>query len=163
MLAVLRYADALVTGAAFATMLLLVVIIGAQSSIGLALLPFLVMSMAVGSVSLHRMLVRRVAGTSLADYYATCLLVLHVLALLALYLGGNYLVVREGNAALHELSNSAQIPFAWVFYLPRRLFPCFILYWACAGPTVPLCWSAFSAWCFPSIRFAITVASCRPK
>ena len=41
---------------------------------------------------------------------------LKVLALVVLYLAGNYLVVREGNAALHNLSVSAQVPFASVFY-----------------------------------------------
>ena len=114
--AVLRYADALVTAVAFATLLLLVVIIGAQSSAGLALLPFLVMSTAAGSLALYRALARRVAGTALADYYATSLLTFKVLALLSVYFGGNYLVVREGNAALHHDFVSQQIPFAPVFY-----------------------------------------------
>ncbi|WP_345126054.1 hypothetical protein [Hymenobacter antarcticus] len=114
--AVLRYADALVTVAAFATLLLLVVIVSAQSSIGLALLPFLVMSTAAGSLALYRALARRMAGTALADYYASCLLVLKVLALAVFYLGGNYLVVREGNAELHHLPTSEQVPFAVVFY-----------------------------------------------
>ena len=115
--AVVRYADALVTAAAFLTMLLLTALAGLQSSLGQALLPFLMMATAAGTLGLYRALARRVAGTILADYYATCLLALKVLALAVFYLGGNYLVVREGNAALHELSTSVQVPFAPIFYV----------------------------------------------
>ena len=115
--AVLRYADALVMAAAFAVLLLLVSITALQSLWGQALLPFLLMATAAGGLFLYRMLARRVAGTPLADYYASCLLVLKVLALAMFYLGGNYLVVREGSAELHSLNVSEQIPFAPLFYL----------------------------------------------
>ena len=115
--AVLRYADALVMAAAFAVLLLLVSITALQSLWGQALLPFLLMATAAGGLFLYRLLARRVAGTPLADYYASCLLVLKVLALAVFYLGGNYLVVREGNAELHSLNVSEQIPFAPLFYL----------------------------------------------
>ena len=115
--AVLRYADALVMAAAFAVLLLLVSITALQSLWGQALLPFLLMATAAGGLFLYRLLARRVAGTPLADYYASCLLVLKVLALAMFYLGGNYLVVREGSAELHSLNVSEQIPFAPLFYL----------------------------------------------
>ena len=115
--AVLRYADALVMAAAFAVLLLLVSITALQSLWGQALLPFLLMATAAGGLFLYRLLARRVAGTPLADYYASCLLVLKVLALAVFYLGGNYLVVREGSAELHSLNVSEQIPFAPLFYL----------------------------------------------
>ena len=115
--AALRYADALVTAAAFGTTLLLMAIAGLQGTLGQALLPFLMMATASGALALYRTLARRVAGTPLADYYAACFLTLKVLALTVFYLGGNYLVVREGNAALHSLSTSVQVPFAPVFYV----------------------------------------------
>ena len=114
--AILRYADGLLMAAALLTTLLLVAIAGLQSSLGQALLPFLMMATAAGALVLYRALARRVAGTILADYYATCLLTLKVGALAVFYLGGNYLVVREGNAALHNISTSMQVPFAAVFY-----------------------------------------------
>ncbi|MBF9236396.1 hypothetical protein I2I05_03215 [Hymenobacter sp. BT683] len=114
--AVLRYADAFVTIAAFFILVLLVVIGSAQSALGLALLPFLVMGTAAACLALYRALARRVAGTALADYYATSLLTLKLLALLGIYFGGNYLIVREGNAALYHLPASQQIPFAPIFY-----------------------------------------------
>ena len=127
--AVLRYADALVTAAAFATALLAVVFASTPSRLGLALLPFLVMGAAAGSLLLYRTVSRRVAGTSLADYYARCLLTLKVLALLGVYVGGNYLVVREGNAALYHLNSSRQIPFAALFYAFTAAIPVLYLGW----------------------------------
>ena len=114
--ATLRYADALVGAVAFVALLLLAALFGLQSALGQALLPFLLMATAAGTLVLYRGLAQRLAGTALADYYATCLLTLKVLALAVLYLGGNYLVVREGNAELHHEFESKQIPFAPVFY-----------------------------------------------
>ena len=114
--AVVRYADALVTAAAFITVLLLVAVASLQSLLGQALLPFLAMATAAGTLALYRLVARRLANTPLADYYATCLLTLKLLGLATFYLGGNYLVVREGNAALHSLSDSVQVPFAPIFY-----------------------------------------------
>ena len=116
LVATVRYADALVTAAATGVVLLLTAIIGIHIPFGLALLPFLMMGAAGALLALHRSLARRLAGTQLADYYASCLLMLKVLGLVILYLGGNYLVVREGNAELHNLIVSEQVPFAPLFY-----------------------------------------------
>lgn len=113
---VVRYADAVVALLAVANALALVCLIAIQSAWGTTLLPFIVMGSAVGLLLLYRALSQRLAGTALADYYATCLLTLKVLALAVFYLGGNYLVVREGNAELNHLFASEQIPFAPVFY-----------------------------------------------
>jgi hypothetical protein len=114
--AAIRYADALVVAAAFITVLVLVSLFGMTSALGQALLPFILMATAAGTLALRRSLVQRLAGTHLADYYAAGLLMLKVLSLVVFYLGGNYLIVREGNAELHHLYPSAQIPFAPVFY-----------------------------------------------
>lgn len=114
--AAIRYADALVVAAAFITLLLLVALFGMESTLGQALLPFMAMATAAAALALGRTLTRRLAGTPLADYYAACLLMLKVLGLVIFYLGGNYLVVREGNAELHHIYQSTQIPFAPVFY-----------------------------------------------
>lgn len=114
--AALRYADALVVAAAFLTTLLLVALLGMESPLGQALLPFMAMATAIVAIVIKRVLTHRIAGTHLADYYASCLLMLKVLALAVFYLGGNYLVVREGNAELHHDFQSTQIPFAPVFY-----------------------------------------------
>ncbi len=111
-----RYADTLVTATAIFVALLLVALLGLQTPLGTALLPFLLMAAAGSILFLQRGLRRRLFGTHLADYYASCLLTAKVLGLVILYLGGNYLVVREGNAALHGLDSSQQVPFAPVFY-----------------------------------------------
>ena len=141
--ATLRYADAVVAAAAFVALLLLAALFGLQITLGQALLPFLLTATAAGMLFLYRGLVQQLAGTALANYYATCLLTLKVLALAVLYLSGNYLVVREGNAKLHHLYASEQISFAptvciltvryslalhWVGPAPGRPLP------AAAGP-----------------------------
>ena len=115
--AIVRYADALVTAAATGTALLLAALIIVLIPFGILLLPFLMMAAAGGLLALRRRLARRLAGTHLADYYASCLLMLKVLGLVVLYLAGNYLVVREGNAELEHDLVSTQIPFAPVFYI----------------------------------------------
>lgn len=115
--AAIRYADALVTAVALFATLLLVAIVSSQTPLGTALLPFLVMATAGGTLVLQRYLSRRLAGTQLADYYASCLLMLKTLSLAMFYLGGNYLVVHEGNAAIYYLSEPAPIPFALIFYV----------------------------------------------
>ena len=114
--AAVRYADAVVSAVGFATLLLLVALLALLTTLGLALLPFLMMGTAAGVLLAGRALARRLAGTPQADYYASCLLMLKVLGLAVFYLGGNYLVVREGNAELARLSTSEQVPFAAVFY-----------------------------------------------
>ena len=114
--AVVRYADPLIAAAAVVVGLLLAALFALQFSAGAALLPFLLMAVAGGGVVLRRVLVRRLAKSYTADYYAGCLTTLKVLALVAFYLAGNYLLVREGNAALLHQYPSGQIPFAFVFY-----------------------------------------------
>ena len=114
--AIVRYADALVTAAATGTTLLLAALIIVLVPFGIVFLPFLMMAAAGGLLALRRRLARRLAGTYLADYYANFLLMLKVVGLVVLYLAGNYLVVREGNAELEHDLVSTQIPFAPVFY-----------------------------------------------
>jgi uncharacterized membrane protein YgcG len=114
--ATVRYADALVTAVAACVALLIVAFIITLIPFGPVLLPFLMMGTAGALFALHRALARQLAGTQLFDYYASCLLMLKALSLVLLYLAGNYLVVREGNAELHNLSNSEQVPFAPLFY-----------------------------------------------
>jgi hypothetical protein len=114
--ATVRYADALVMAVATGVALLVAAIISIHIPFGLELLPFLMMGAAGALLLMQRRWVRHLAGTHLADYYANCLLMLKVVSLAVFYLAGNYLVVREGNAELHNLSASEQVPFAPVFY-----------------------------------------------
>ena len=109
--AVVRYADPLVTVVAFFTYLVLVCNLTALVA-GEALLPFALMLAAALAYAAQRAAARRPD----AYYYQSCLGTARALALLVFYLGGNYLVVREFSAALHNLPVSQQIPFAPLFY-----------------------------------------------
>lgn len=108
-----RYADPLVAASSFAVGLAGLANLLLQSGLGRMLLPFGVMAATGGLLLALRQLPRR------ADffYYRSAGLVLRVLGLAVLYLAGNYLVVREGNAGLLGGGGpSAQIPFAPLFY-----------------------------------------------
>ncbi|MBT9394052.1 hypothetical protein KLP40_12840 [Hymenobacter sp. NST-14] len=119
LLATVSYADPLVAAAAYLTTLALLANLLLRFGSGRLLLPFAVMAAAVGLYYLVRRLGRR------PDYwyYRYCLLTLKALALATFYLGGNYLMVREANAALSGDYVSRQIPFALIFYLLTALLP----------------------------------------
>ncbi|GAA4040237.1 hypothetical protein GCM10022409_27610 [Hymenobacter glaciei] len=114
--AVVRYADVLATFVAFITVLVLVLLAVLSIPPALLLLPFVFMATAGATLLGYRAIGRRLAGTALADYYANCLLIVKLLALTLFYLGGNYLVVREGYADLNHEFASTQIPLAPLFY-----------------------------------------------
>ncbi len=108
--ALVRYADPLAAITAFGTALMLLVSVLFTLS---WLLPFAVMA-ATGALLLA---LRRLPARADYFYYRSAGLVLRVLGLATLYLAGNYLVVREGNAELlGGGSASQQIPFAPLFY-----------------------------------------------
>ncbi|TPG62316.1 hypothetical protein [Hymenobacter nivis] len=123
--ATVRYADRGVAAAGFATGLLLLANLVLPYALGRALLPFLLMLAAAGTGWLVRHLARR------PDYfyYRTCLQTVKALALATFYLGGNYLVVREGNAAIGHLPVAPQIPFAPLFYAFTACIPLAYIYY----------------------------------
>ncbi|WP_375435378.1 hypothetical protein [uncultured Hymenobacter sp.] len=110
--ATVRYADRLVAAAAHLTYLLLLASVLLQFPIGRLVLPFVVMLASAAAYVLIKQFTQRPDYL----YYKPCLQVLKVLSLATFYLGGNYLVVREGNALLSDAVVSTQIPFAWLFY-----------------------------------------------
>ncbi|NML66417.1 hypothetical protein HHL22_14490 [Hymenobacter sp. RP-2-7] len=120
LLALVRYADPLVAAATWVAGLALGANALLQSSLGRALLPFGLM-LAAGALLWG---LRRLPARADYFYYRPAYYVLRTLGLATLYLAGNYLVVREGNAALRGgVGPSTEIPFAGLF-------------WAltCAGP-----------------------------
>ncbi len=119
LLATVRYADRLVAVAAYLTFLLLLTNSLLQLSVGRLVLPFVLM---LASVAVYA-LVRRLTKRPDQLYYQHCLSLLKALTLVTFYLGGNYLVVREGNAALSEMSVSTQISLAWLFYFFTASIP----------------------------------------
>ncbi|UOR04358.1 hypothetical protein MUN82_15590 [Hymenobacter aerilatus] len=124
LVAIIRYADALVTAAAYGVVLALLANALLRFEAGRLLLPFAVMLLSVGLYQLGQRLARRTDYL----YYQYCFLTLKTLALVTFYLGGNYMVVREGNAAISGDLVSQQIPFAWVFYLSTALIPLYYIY-----------------------------------
>ena len=120
--AILRYADPVVAVVAFGTAFTLLGSLVLTTTLGFLLLPFAVMAAAAG---LHVWL-RRLAARPDYFYYRSCILTLRTLALAFIYLAGNYLVLREGQAALldkYHPGPSAQIPLAWLFYLTTAGIP----------------------------------------
>ncbi|MCY7350109.1 MAG: hypothetical protein LH606_05520 [Cytophagaceae bacterium] len=117
--AVVRYASRLLTVAAFGCLLFIVFGIAISSAWGKALLPFIVMAVA-GVVYFF---VKKADHRESSFYWAECLTVAEVIALILFYAGGNYYVVREGNALLLGASTAGQIPFAALFYTFTVLIP----------------------------------------
>jgi hypothetical protein len=120
LLALVRYADPVVAALTFGAGLALLGHVLLQVPIGLLVLPFVVMLAAIG---LHAWL-RTLAARTDYDYYRGSILVLRTLALAAIYLAGNYFVMREGNAALRSGGGpSEQIPLAPLFYVFTAVIP----------------------------------------
>ena len=90
----------------------------AQFSVGKLLLPFANMLLAAGLYALKK----RYFEQDRYFYWAGCLTIVEVVALVLFYVGGNYGVVREGNALLNG-NPSGQIAFAWLFYAFTALIP----------------------------------------
>ena len=112
--ALARYADPVVAAATFVTALALLANGLLQSSAGRLLLPFAVMA-ASGALLLA---LRRLPARADYFYYRPAGLVLRTLSLAVFYLAGNYLVVREGNAALLGGGRpSGEVPLAFLFWL----------------------------------------------
>lgn len=117
--ATIRYADRLVAAATYCTYLLFLANCCLQIPGGQLVLPFVLMLASAGAY----LLVRRLTHRPDYLYYKPCLTLLKALTLLTLYLGGNYWVVREGNALLSDSGVSSQVPFAWVFYVFTAAIP----------------------------------------
>ena len=116
----LRYADLLTTVLCYISLVSLLGIFMMKSEIGKSLLPFSVMMLSLTIYFLAR--------KNKDIYYADCQKILEVLALVTFYLGGNYFVVREGNAWITDfaLGTSPEIAFSPLFYFFTTVIP--ILY-----------------------------------
>lgn len=120
--AVIRYADWLLTIGAFCCFCFLVNYEAFQIPLGKLLLPFVNMGLA----ALIYFVKKRIFEEDKFFYWADCLMIIEVLALVLFYLGGNYGVVREGNAAIND--TTGQIAFAPLFYAFTALVPFIYLF-----------------------------------
>ena len=150
--ALVRYADPLVAAATCAATLALLANALLQSSMGRLLLPFAVMVVA-GALLLA---LRQVPARADYWYYRPAYLTGRTLGLAVLYLAGNYLVVREGNAALLSGGGpSQQIPFAMLFWAFTFAGPLLYLVLALRRADRLLLWLGVLALAFASytVRF----------
>jgi hypothetical protein len=120
----IRYADALVAGSTYLLALSVIAGISIESALGKNLLPFILMGFSGGVYFVIQKLRLRTDYL----YYENCLNTLKMLALITFYLGGNYLIVREGNAQINEAPKSYQIAFAPLFYFFTVAIPFAYIY-----------------------------------
>ena len=106
--ALVRYADPLVAIGLYLTWIALWFIIITKFQVGKLIIPFVVMFISAASYFIIQLWKKK----ETSSYYTDCQDIIEILALATFYLGGNYLVVREGNAMLNGLSDSIQISFA---------------------------------------------------
>jgi hypothetical protein len=121
--ALLRYADPLVAIGIYITWIALWFIVVTKFPIGKLIIPFVIMLVSAATYFFIQFW-RKKENSS---YYTDCQNIIEVLALATFYLGGNYLVVREGNAMLNGLLDSIQISFAPLFYLFTAAIPVFYI------------------------------------
>jgi hypothetical protein len=125
-IAFIKYADLPVAIGLFVTLIALVFNLLGKSEIGKMLLPFAIMALAAAIY----FFVKNWEQKKETSYYADAQDIIEMLALATFYLGGNYYIVREGNAALNHLPSSIQIAFAPLFYFFTFSIPLFYLFWA---------------------------------
>ncbi|WP_394994834.1 hypothetical protein [Emticicia sp.] len=121
--ALIRYADPLVAIGVYLTWIALWFIIVTKFPIGKLILPFVIMIVSAASY----FFIQFWKKTENSSYYTDCQDIIKILTLATFYLGGNYYVVREGNAMLNDLSNSIQIAFTPLFYFFTAAIPVFYI------------------------------------
>lgn len=116
----IRYADIFVTITTYLLILLIIILISLEFTWGKTLLPFIIMIFSITAYFSNQKL-----SQSNELYYEKCLDVLKTLALVTFYFGGNYLIVREGNAQINDSTTltSPQIAFAPIFYFFTLIIP----------------------------------------
>ena len=117
----IRYAESVVCTLTYFLILGIFVTIALTSFWGKTLLPFIVMIVSAGIY----FIVKKLSTRKDYLYYENCLTILRTLSLVTFYLGGNYLIVREGNALINNLylSVSPQVAFAPMFYFFTTIIP----------------------------------------
>ncbi len=117
--AILRYADPIVAFIAYFTWIALWFFLVTKYPIGKTIIPFVLMFVSAITYFLIKFWKEKEAS----NYYTEPQNIIEILALATFYFGGNYLIVREGNALLNDLGDSIQIDFAPLFYLFSTLIP----------------------------------------
>ncbi|MES2518079.1 MAG: hypothetical protein V4585_08230 [Bacteroidota bacterium] len=125
-LATIRYADSVVCTLMYFLFFAIIISVALMVAWGKTFLPFIIMFYSIGAY----FLVKKLSTRHDFLYYENCLTILKTLSLVTFYLGGNYLVVREGNALINNLSGaiSPQVAFAPMFYFFTLIIPVAFIY-----------------------------------
>ena len=116
----IRYAESVICTLTYFLIIGIFVSLSLESFWGKTLLPFIIMIVSAGIY----FAVRKLSTRKDYLYYETCLTILKTLSLVTFYLGGNYLIVREGNAQINQIFDiSPQVAFAPIFYLFTIIIP----------------------------------------
>jgi hypothetical protein len=120
----LRYGDPFVAIAIFVVWICFWFSLTIEWPIGKLIVPFVIMAVSVMSY-LFAIWWRKKDDSC---YYTDAQICIETGSLITFYLGGNYLVVREGNAMLNNISTSTQVSFAPLFYVFTLIIPFAYLY-----------------------------------
>lgn len=120
----LRYGDPFVAIAIFVVWVCFWFTLTIEFPIGKLIVPFVIMAISVISF----LFVGWWRKKDNSAYYTDAQICIETGSLITFYLGGNYLVVREGNAMLSNLATSTQISFAPLFYIFTIVIPFAYLY-----------------------------------
>lgn len=123
--ALMKYADQLVTICFYCTWIFFWFNISSKFTFGKLVLPFIIMIISAISYFFVKYWRKRIPN----NYYLDSQNILEILTLITFYIGGNYYVVREGNAMLNGLEESIQITFAPLFYFFTIGIPLFYIVW----------------------------------
>lgn len=115
----LRYGDPFVAIAIFIVWICFWFSLTIEWPIGKLIVPFVIMAVSVISYLFARWWNKK----DNSAYYTDPQICIETGSLVTFYLGGNYMVVREGNALLNGLTDSTQIPFAPLFYVFSTVIP----------------------------------------
>ena len=120
-------------------------------TIGLKLMPFLMMIFAAGLYFLYA----KLSDRNRIYYYTNSLVVLKVFSLMLFYLSGNYLVVRSLSENLmgDDLKNGQDIPFAMLFWVVTFAVPVFYLFWSILKKDKVFLNIGFITFCFSIFTF----------
>jgi len=121
--ALIRYADTIVAFVAYFAWITFWFSLITNYPIGKLILPFVIMIISVITFLFIEFWKKKEIGS----YYREVQNIITILTLTTFYLAGNYLIVREGNATLNNLTYSIQINYAPIFYLFSTIIPLFYM------------------------------------
>ena len=120
----MRYGDPFVAIGLYATWIGFWYTLMIEFPIGKIILPFVIMIVSAIGYALVKMWRKK----DNSAYYTDSQICIETACLITFYLGGNYYIVREGNAILNNLQDSRQIDFAPLFYIFTIFIPLLYLF-----------------------------------